>query len=303
MNSCLKYLLAGLLALLTQAAFAQSAPDLGSASSFAVLSAAPDHGGAVTCTRSDIDGDVGSSGLKASITQTDCTITGAVIAPVSANVIRDFNDAYDKLEAVSQCTETFAVTSLGNHEFKPGVYCFNAEVTETSAVWTLDGGATDTWLFKIGNSAVGALTGTDFSVVMADGGPVPACNVTWWVDAATTMTRGAFNGVILAGAAITLSGTVHTAGTPPVETFNGQALATAAVTLTDVAFLGCEAGGRGGKSQSKCNQGVGNGPENCDPGNSNQDGHGSNPFVGSPRSNDELGGTPGSPGRQGGNNK
>jgi hypothetical protein len=72
--------------------------------------------------------------------------------------------------------------------------------------------------------------------------------------------------------------------------------------LTDVAFLGCEAGGRGGKSQSKCNQGVGNGPENCDPGNSNQDGHSSNPFFsGSPRTNDELGGTPGAPGRMGGN--
>jgi len=303
MKSCQKFLFTSLLALFANAAFAQSAPTLGSASSFAVLSAAPEHGGAVTCTRSDIDGDVGSSGLPASVTQTNCTITGAVIAPVSANVLRDFNDAYDKLEAVSQCTQTFAETSLGNHTFAPGVYCFDAAVTETNAVWTLDGGATDTWLFKIGNSAGGALTGTDFSVVMADGGPVPACNVTWWVDAATTMTRGAFNGIILAGAAITLEGTVHTAGTPPVETFTGQALATAAVTLTDVAFIGCEGSSSGGKSQSKCNQGVGNGPENCDPGNSNQDGHGSNPFDGARNTNDELGGTPGNPGRKGGNNK
>jgi hypothetical protein len=289
------------LALLTQAAFAQV--DLGAASSFAVLSAAPDGGGAVTCTRSIIDGDVGSSGLPASVTQTDCTINGAIVAPVSARVVDDFNDAYDKLEAVSQCTERFAETSLGDHTFTPGVYCFDAAVTETNSVWTLNGGATDTWLFKIGNIGVGALTGTDFSVVMADGGPVPACNVTWWVDAATTMTRGAFNGVILAGAAITLEGTVHTAGTPPVETFAGQALATAAVTLTDVAFVGCESSSSGGKSQSKCNQGVGNGPEGCDPGNSNQDGFGSNPFTGSSRSNDELGGTPGNPGRKGGNTK
>ena len=303
MNSCLKIFSACALALLTQAAFAQSAPTLGSASSFALLSAAPDHGGAVTCTRSNIDGDVGSSGLSASVTQTDCTITGAVIAPVSANVLKDFNDAYGALKAVSQCTDTFAVTSLGNHTFAPGVYCFDAAVTETNAVWTLNGGATDTWLFKIGNNAVGALTGTDFSVVMADGGPVPACNVTWWVDAATTMTRGAFNGIVLAGAAITLSGTVHTAGTPPVETFTGQALATAAVTLTDVAFVGCEGSNAGGKSKSKCNQGVGNGPEDCDPGNSNQDGHGSNPFDGARNTNDELGGTPGDPGRKGGNIK
>ena len=41
-----------------------------------------------------------------------------------------------------------------------------------------------------------------------------------------------------------------------------------------------------------CNQGVGNGPEDCDPGNSNQ---------GDPaNSNDENGGTPGNPGKKGG---
>jgi hypothetical protein len=40
---------------------------------------------------------------------------------------------------------------------------------------------------------------------------------------------------------------------------------------------------------------VGNGPEGCDPGNSNQ--------GDKSRSNDELGGTPGDPGRQGGNGK
>jgi hypothetical protein len=70
-------------------------------------------------------------------------------------------------------------------------------------------------------------------------------------------------------------------------------LAKAAVTLTDVAFVGCEGGSLGGTAHPKCNQGVGNGPEGCDPGNSNQ----GNPF----RSNDELGGVPGAPGRQGGN--
>ena len=39
----------------------------------------------------------------------------------------------------------------------------------------------------------------------------------------------------------------------------------------------------------KCNQGVGNGPEGCDPGNSNNQNS----------SNDENGGVPGEPGRQG----
>lgn len=295
-----KYLTAclpGIIALLGGASSAFAAAPSSASVNFAVLSAAPDGGGAVTCTRAIIDGNVGSSGLPASVTQTDCTITGAVVAPVSANAVTEFNNEYSALKAVSQCTETFSATSLGNHTFTPGVYCFDSAVTETNAVWTLNGGSTDTWLFKIGNTSVGALTGTDFKVDLVNG--ATACNVTWWVDAATTMTRGAFNGNILAGAAITLGGTTHTAGTPPVETFTGRALATAAVTLTDVAFVGCEGSTSVSKSRSKCNQGVGNGPESCDPGNSNQDGFNSNPFSGSRRTNDELGGVPGKPGRLG----
>ena len=67
----------------------------------------------------------------------------------------------------------------------------------------------------------------------------------------------------------------------------------AAVTMTGANVTGCEQAGPPVKSH--CNQGVGNGPENCDPGNSNQ---------GDPsRSNDKLGGTPGDPGRKGGNGK
>ena len=46
----------------------------------------------------------------------------------------------------------------------------------------------------------------------------------------------------------------------------------------------------GGGKGSKCNQGVGNGPEGCDPGNSNN----------KRPSNDENGGRPGNPGRGGG---
>jgi hypothetical protein len=44
------------------------------------------------------------------------------------------------------------------------------------------------------------------------------------------------------------------------------------------------------EKKPKCNQGVGNGPEGCDPGNSNRN----------RPSNDEEGGTPGNPGRRGG---
>ena len=278
MISYQKYFAVCSLALLTQAAFAQSAPSLGSASNFAVLSAAPNGGGAVTCTDSTMIGDVGSSGERASVVQTRCTISGAIIAPVSAGVLSDFNNAYDAL-AATRCDQVLTGT-LAGVTLSPGVYCFDAAATLTGTL-TLQGSSNGTWLFKVGTVGTGALTGTNFSVVMAGGGQ--ACNVTWWVAEAATMTTSNFLGTIFAGAAITDTG----------GTFNGNALAKAAVTLTGASLAGCESSGRSNPPRQRCNQGVGNGPENCDPGNSNQ----GNPF----RSNDETGGVPGKPGRQGGN--
>jgi hypothetical protein len=102
-----------------------------------------------------------------------------------------------------------------------------------------------------------------------------------------TMTTSTFQGTVLSGAAITLTGLAGS--TTPVH---GDFLAKAAVTLTDVTVTSCLGSSIGGNSHSKCNQGVGNGPEGCDPGNSNQ---------GNPNnSNDENGGTPGHPGKKGG---
>src|SRR3954454_17602361 len=117
MNSCQKYFSVCALALFTQAAFAQSAPSLGSASSFTVLSAAPDGGGAVTCTDSRVVGDVGSSGLAASVVQTSCSITGTITAPVSSGVVADFNTAYNAL-AANQCDQV--LTTLDGQVLKPG---------------------------------------------------------------------------------------------------------------------------------------------------------------------------------------
>lgn len=288
MNIHKKYLLSCLLATsalaggVSPAFSASSAPALGTVSDFAVLSAAPRGLGAVTCTDSTITGNVGSSGQPASVVQTSCPITGSVVAPVSAGVLRDFNSAYDAL--AGQSCDSFLTGTLAGVTLTPGVYCFSAAAALTGTL-TLSGGSNDTWLFKIGTSGTGALTGTNFSVVMANG--ASACNVTWWVAEAATMTTSDFKGTILAGAAITSTGVA------PTSPFEGRALAKAAVTLTNVAFVGCTGGAIGGTAKPKCNQGVGNGPESCDPGNSNQ----RNPF----RSNDELGGVPGNPGRKGGN--
>jgi hypothetical protein len=112
--------------------------------------------------------------------------------------------------------------------------------------------------------------------VLANG--AQACNITWWVAQAATMTTSNFQGNILAGAAITLTG----------GTFNGDIWSRADVTVTGTQVVGCDGSNGQGKPRGKCNQGVGNGPEGCDPGNSNHK-HGSN---------DENGGTPGNPGRR-----
>ncbi|MSR82690.1 MAG: DUF3494 domain-containing protein [Candidatus Latescibacteria bacterium] len=96
----------------------------------------------------------------------------------------------------------------------PGTYCFDAAAALTG-VLTLNGPANGTWLFKVRTLGTGALTGTTFSVVMTNGGQ--ACNVTWWIAEAATMNISAFQGNILAGAAITTTG----------GTFDGNAWAKA----------------------------------------------------------------------------
>lgn len=306
MNHIQKHLSASLIALAAilaapMAAWAnqggQTAPSLGLASTFTILSAAPNAGGAVTCTDGNIIGDVGSSGPAASVVQTSCPISGAIIAPVSAQVLADFNTAYSQVANI-QCGTTID-GNLAGQTLTPGVYCVDAASTTTNGTLTLSGSATDNWTFIIGvrnpdgTLATGALTGTSLTVVMADGSAVPCDGVNWYVAEAATMTDSNFVGTVLAGAGITF-----TRGT-----FNGDALATAAVTVTGTAVTGCTAsGGKGhhyGERKEKCNQGVGNGPEDCDPGNSNLH----NPFRSDDdaRSNDEDGGTPGDPGRKGGN--
>ena len=265
-----------------------SAASLGAASDFAILSAADGGGGAVTCVGpATIIGNVGSSGV---ITPGTCTINGAQIAPVSASVVAAFDRAYADL-AREQCTQIITQEAFTNATLSvgSGVICFPNGVTFTDATLTLTGSGP--WLFKIGSGTAGsgALAGTNFNVVIPSG--ANPCDVTWWVRTAATMTTSNaagthFIGTILAGQAITVTGAT-------IGTFNGRALAKAAVSISGGTFTGCTGGSLGGKG--KCNQGVGNGPEACDPGNSNQ---------GDPsRSNDERGGIPGNPGRKGGNGK
>lgn len=265
------------------AALAATAPDLGSASGFAVLA-----GTAVTCTNGGggvVTGDVGEWPGIAFTNSPPCTINGTVHLgdAVAKQAYKDFINAYDNLLSNPPACDATLTGTLDGEHLSPGVYCISSEAK--TGTLTLVGSANDVWIFLVD----GALTGTNFNVVMIGGDP---CNVYWRTGplAGATLTTSSFVGTILSGAAITVTATNGT--------FQGDLFATTAVTLslTNSTVTACGATGHGGNGKGKCNQGVGNGPEGCDPGNSNQ---------GDPsRSNDEPAGTaPGNPGRKGGNGK
>lgn len=231
MNPSLKYFTACSLALLTQAALAQTgAPPLSTGlQSFAVLS-----GGAagVTCTDSLVNGNVG--GTFAAASPTRCTFTGGIppaTNAAAASALTDFALAYTALKgkACSQGTLGTAGTIPASMTLFPGVYCTGATeaLTATGVTLTLDAknDPNAVWIFQIG----AALTGTNFSVVMINGGQ--ACNVFWVPGAAATMTTSTLKGNILAGGdagSITLTG----------GSLDGRALAKVAVTMTD-SVVGC----------------------------------------------------------------
>jgi hypothetical protein len=205
-----------------------AAPDLGTASEFAVLA-----GTNVTCTDgSVVIGDVGvSPGSAVPFTNTNCTFAGATPPATDAAAAparTDFLSAYAALQLQSaSCTQMPG--NLAGLDLAPGVYCIDA--VEKAGTLTLTGtptgGPNDVWIFLVN----GALTGTDFSVVMAGGGQ--PCNVYWEPSAAVTMTTSAFKGNILAGNAI--GGSITLTG----GTVAGQVLANVAVTMTGASVIGC----------------------------------------------------------------
>ena len=266
------------------AAQAATAPTLGTAANFAVLGAST-----VTCTGpSVIVGDVGVSPGTSITGFPPCHHNGALHAgdAVAAQAQSDALLAYTALVAAT-CTTNLSTTDLGGQTLSPGVYCFDSSAQLTGTL-TLSGAGV--YIFQIGSTIT---TASDAAVV---GSGAVCGNVFWQVGSSATLGTGtAFVGNILALASITMN---------TGATLDGRAIAlTGAVTMDTNMVSACAAGtGHGHKKKAACNQGVGNGPEGCDPGNSNQ--------GDKSRSNDELingisgtGGTPGDPGRQGGNGK
>ena len=118
-------------------ALAATAPDLGTAKSFAVLG-----GPAVTLTNSTVTGDVGS-GFPfpgSAVTLTGSTITGGTVHEgdaIAVEAYADFLSAYDALNA-EPCDVDLTGQPLAGQFLTPGVYCFDAAVTETGGTLTLE---------------------------------------------------------------------------------------------------------------------------------------------------------------------
>lgn len=232
MNLRQKYFSTCLLA--TTALLAGASPALAQTSSFAVLGFA-----AMSCTDGNITGQVGTNQSAGEappgvIALVRCPTSGFHVGDSAAKAAyAAFLARYTALTPQAGDVCTTLSGTLSNVTLAPGAYCFPAAAALTG-VLTLDGPSNATWTFKIGSTLAtppalptGALTGTNFSVVMAGGGQ--ACNVTWWVAEAATMTDSNLAGTILAGAAIT-----ETRGTQ-----RGSAFAKAGATITGTAVVGC----------------------------------------------------------------
>lgn len=203
------------------------APALGAAARFAVLG-----GTAVTCTGGAVVGDVGiSPGITAAYTNTGCAVAGGTPPATNAAAVAahaDFITAYDALEL--QATHRACTDVAGNlaaTNLAPGPYCLDA--TAKTGVLTLTGPSTAVWTFFV----AGALTGTNFAVVMAGGGQ--PCNVYWVPSVAATMTTSTLKGNILAGN--TVGGSITLTG----GTLTGRILANVAATTTGTSVVGCQA--------------------------------------------------------------
>jgi hypothetical protein len=220
----------GIGALLAGVAPAWAQVSLGAASQFSVLG-----GTNVTCTGgSVVVGDIGVS--SGSFTNTGCTAGGGSPPATNAAATQaqtDLLTAYSSLQSTT-CTQTIVTpASTGNvpplGPLAPGVYCFPAGATFTATTLTLNGPSNGVWIFIVG----AALTGTNFSVVMAGGGQ--PCNVFWSVGDAATMTTSSFKGNIIAGN--TTDGSITLTG----GSIAGRALASVALTLTGTTVTGCAA--------------------------------------------------------------
>jgi type VI secretion system secreted protein VgrG len=214
------------------AVFAQTAPSLGNAQSFAVLA-----GSTVTNTGpSTVAGDLGvSPGSAVTGFPPGLVVSGTIHAAdaVALAAQGSVTNAYNFL-AGQVCTQDLTGQDLGGKTLTPGVYCFSSSAQLTGGL-TLNalGNASSVFIFKMG-STITTASGSSVSVI--NGGSL--CNVFWQVGSSATLgTATSFVGNILALTSVTV-----TTG----ASVNGRALArNGAVTLDSNTISGSTCAGVG----------------------------------------------------------
>lgn len=211
--------------------WAQQAPSLGSAESFAVLGSST-----VTCTgASIITGDVGVSPGSAVTGFTGfpaCSVVGGTIHAGDAAAFDARHDAalaYAALVAET-CDTNLTGQDLGGLTLGPGVYCFDFSAELTGTLNLTGGGP---WIFQIGST----LTTASNSSVLVNGisqGCSPG--VFWAVGSSATLGTGTqFQGILLALISDTLTANANVSG--------GVFALTGAVTLDTNLVNACSSGG------------------------------------------------------------
>ena len=187
-------------------AAAQTAPPLGTTTTFAVLG-----GSTVTNTgASALTGDLGVWPGTAITGFPPGTVIGTTHAgdAVAQQAQSDLTDAYNDL-AGQTCGTNLTGQDLGGMTLPPGVYCFNTSA-ELTGTLTLDaqGDPNALFIFQIGST----LTTASSSEVQIIGGG-SSCNVFWQVGSSATLgTSSAVAGSILALSSITLTTSASVSG-------------------------------------------------------------------------------------------
>jgi hypothetical protein len=181
-------------------AWAQSAPQLGSAQSFAVL-------GASTVTNTGptiITGDLGVGPGTAATGFPPGSVTGGTVHAGDATATAAQAAAHTAYAALvaehcgTNLTGKTLGTSPGAVTLSPGVYCFDSSAQLTGTL-TLSGNGV--YVFKIGSTLT---TASSSSVVLANGATVG--KVFWQVTSSATLgTKTAFEGSILANISDTVT--------------------------------------------------------------------------------------------------
>lgn len=192
------------------------APDLGTASSFALFTAT---GALTNVGSSSVTGDIGTNDGAFSGFNT-ATVMGQthVSDPTSASAAADVVTAYNSLVA-TPCTTVLTSPELGNQTLTSGVYCQNTALPSTlTGTLTLSG--TGIFIIKLSSALV---TATNSSIVLTNG--ATSANVFFQILGAATLGTGStFKGTIVAMGAIVLNTT----------TLEGRALSTVgAITVNE----------------------------------------------------------------------